>query len=395
MCFVTVELLPQQVASRLSRVKVNPQGLKGNLSRLWYGAEQAEQSQATKAESLLKSKSAQPEIVPSQAAKRPVINVSAQRVGEMPLSQKTNVFAARAKQFATQQPLKAAAAAISVVALAQQLADYALSIFNMALFDEELIPEQFSQAIVRIFNRNSRGKITSQGSACIVRSVQNPDLYFVLTAAHCLEDNEAQEIQVHDPRQPSRRFFIAIKPIVVDKNNDVAVLLILPEEIKKFKDEAGVDLPAISANQLSSIKPEKKEVAILQGYPGFIPDEEPSSYRKTLETRGPAIWPTRQEMSIHGEQFRSLPGPALPGASGSPIIQIKGGQPQVVAVHSTGESLLNKSTGRSIAVGAGTLPEYIQQAEKKHAEAAALAKETSASAPTFGNWLYGLLPIGK
>ena len=76
----------------------------------------------------------------------------------------------------------AAVGGIAVITEAKEIADIALKTFNMAMFDEDLISDEFSNAIVRLYSLGGetvwlifqRGAV---GSAFIVRSEKTPDLY--------------------------------------------------------------------------------------------------------------------------------------------------------------------------------------------------------------------------
>ena len=61
-------------------------------------------------------------------------------------------------------------------------------------------------------------------------------------------------IEIKDPQHPEKNIKVELNPITIDQDNDVAILLIPANEVKRFKDETGTMLPAIPASQLSSVK---------------------------------------------------------------------------------------------------------------------------------------------
>lgn len=158
-----------------------------------------------------------------------------------------------------------AVAIAAVIAEATEIADFARKTFFMDTLDEGLIPDEFSRAIVKIY-----GERGGQCSGCIIASEKDPSLYFVLTAAHCVSDNDYMHIK--HPQYSGELIKIRLMQILVDPSTDVAVFLIPSREIRKFQDETGSVLPAIPAKQLARIEPRKSEVILLQGYPGDAPN---------------------------------------------------------------------------------------------------------------------------
>lgn len=371
-CLLTINmpfLQGQQAASKLGRLGQSTQGLKNYLGRVWYGAEQA---QALKAESLAaKSKAAQSKTVPpAQGSKKTFFKESAQRMRQSPLGQKAGVYAQQAIKFAKENPVKTGVG-IAVLTEAHVIADTVHRLFNMAMFDEDLVSDEFSDAIVRIFNTQEKNfsepdwQADSQGSAFIVRGEKNPDLYFVITAAHCVQDEDFQFVQIKHTRYPNTYVYIKVEPIIIDKANDVAILFIQPEQKKYFVDITGDSLlPAIPAKQLSSIRPRKKEAAILQGYPGFIPHEESRFYRKKFTSQGPEVVSAESTnvIGLPSEKFGAWGRKqSLKGVSGGPMIAIRDNkQPQVIGV----ASMQNVPTKTIFVSAVGQLPEYIQKAER-------------------------------
>jgi hypothetical protein len=374
-----VSLQCAQASRAAGSISRNAQGLKDNLRRIWYGAE---------AESLAaKSKTAQTKTVPpAQGPKRSFFKESAQRIRQSPFVQKVGAHAQQAIKYMNENRVKTGVG-IAVLTEAQMIADTVHMLFNMTMFDEELISDEFSDAIVRIFNSYYWGldpsSVTGLGSAFIVRSEKNPGCYFVVTAAHCVLDENFQFVQIKDSRHPDNYVYLKVEQIIVDKNNDIAILLISPQEIKEFEDKVGKPLPAIPAIQLSSIKPHKKEAAVLRGYPGFLSHEKSGIYSKKLVSKGPAV------VSVAGlkrpsAQFSSLPARPLFGASGGPVIVIRDKQPQIIGAFSSGRVLAPGgyslfSTGDVYATGVGELPKYLQEAEKIQEEKSAERKKSTVS----------------
>jgi hypothetical protein len=270
------------------------------------------------------------------------------------------------------------AAGLAVLVEAEEIVDTVHTLFNMAMFDEDLISDQFSNAIVRIYGTSAKKiegtvRFTYRASAFIVQSEQHQDLYFVVTAAHCVDDKLKQVIAVRDRQDPSIAEYIEVLPIIIDNDNDVAVLLIPQLEIKKIKDETGEAFPAIPASRLSSIKPHKNEALALQGYPAFLSHMEPGYYRKKFVSKGPEISEPSEipengpfaGKKIPAEKLSAWNHEDLSGASGSPIIGVKNKQAQVIGIYHGAVYQEGGSGYHTIySTGVGGLPEYIQKAEK-------------------------------
>lgn len=232
--------------------------------------------------------------------------------------------------------------------------------FNLYMFNENLISDEFSRAIVPIYSDYNRG------SAFIVKSEHDPDLYFVLTAAHCVREYK-QYIQLQHCEEC---FSIDVKPLIVNRNEDVAVFFIPLAEIKTFKNKTGTGLPSISAKQLSSFKPNKSEVFALQGYPAFM--ETPSGslkdfhrekliYEKMKKVR---IAPDYRYLGAWFNRSKDNTSKNLSGASGGPILALRDKQPQVLGIF-TSETAHDVY---AVATGVGELPTYLHEAEKKAKE---------------------------
>jgi hypothetical protein len=214
----------------------------------------------------------------------------------------------------------------------------------------------------------------SNGSAFIIRSAENPELYFVLTAAHCVNPGVDTYIQVKYPQHHDKTIKIGITPIIVDPSNDVAVLLIPASEVKAFKEATGSELPAIPGQQLSSIKPRKDEVLALQGYPDLVPFK--NFYREKFmyggaETANISKFTGGKQTPtavIRLNPIESYNPVQLFGASGGPIIAIRDKKPYIQGISSAAGAREKNSWVRSgpvYAAGSGELPSYLQKAEEK------------------------------
>jgi hypothetical protein len=271
------------------------------------------------------------------------------------------------------------------------------------MFDEDCLSEKFTDALVSIHNipHLHRGKFddipahyNSTGTALIVRSDQHPDFYFVLTAAHCLNPWEEHFIQV---QYAGYNAPIEIKPLILDRENDIAVLLLMLKDVQKIEKEAGRSLGFVPLSQLSGIKPEKEEVLISKGFPTLskkFPDSLVNRQPHTAKAlyKGPyrravADQSERLEERIYQDKYAEnifkrhlklrLPGEPynldaestlsyrdkydLGGASGSPVVAIREKQPQVVGILRA-----QGATDLSFVVmgGVGYLPRYLQEAEQ-------------------------------
>lgn len=261
----------------------------------------------------------------------------------------------------------------AAVMAARWIADEAPALFNMAIFDQELISDKFSQAIVRIYNSSDYStekdynlekdfsSIKSQGSAFIVHIEAEQDLYFVITAAHCVPKEYQQIIAIQNLRDPSLKFYVKVVPVIVDNDNDVAVLLIPDALVEEIKRKNG-SVPAIPSNQLANFRPYKKEVVTLQGYPGFLSHKEPGFYRKQFVSEGPVMVRPHDDQgsikdNIPGEFLKAYTKERpLFGVSGSPIIALRDKKPHIIGIASS------EDAGSLNASAAGQLPEYVQKA---------------------------------
>lgn len=359
---ILICLLPTQLVSLQSskapglweRLKVNTQGLTNSLKRAWYGAEQAAPQVAQR---------------PTPRTQQSYFRGYAQGIRQSPWVQKPYEYAQQTRQFVKKRPVLTAvggAVATVIILEAQNIADSAREIFNPDIFDEELISDEFSRAIVRIHNLDPKegfSEIIGSGTAFIIRSEQNPDVYFALTAAHCVFDRKQQVLDIKDKSRHSR--YLRLKPLIVDRDNDIAILLI-SSEASRFKELTGTELPAIPAKQLSNVKPREKEIIALQGYPGFISEEEPF-YRHQFISEGPATWQKHKGVEFSTPHLEE----SLHGASGSPLIAIRNKKPRVMGVISTqrisDEPVVPpaKKPGYILGTGVGQLPRYVQEAEKE------------------------------
>jgi V8-like Glu-specific endopeptidase len=245
---------------------------------------------------------------------------------------------------------------------AQELVKISNKLFDPTLFDEDLISPEFSRAIVRIYNIKDHENI-AQGSGFIVATDQN---IFLVTAAHCLLDQAQYYIEVDKVK-------IKLEPIIVDKNNDVAVLNISLDAINNYYEYTGRTIPYIPFDQLSHVKPEKYEVVALQGHPSYVPPSERGFYRKKFVTLGPETFSIKdtQSANVPGQLLFTFNPETITGASGSPVISIKDKRAQIVGLVSgafpgtieiLGKSL-NRPFGVATSAGVGQLPEYLRQAE--------------------------------
>lgn len=258
-----------------------------------------------------------------------------------------------------------AAAIATIIAKATEIAECAS---KDLLFDESLIPDEFSRAIVRIYSetRESRG----QGTGFIVASEKVPGTYFLFTAAHCISHKNYAHIRY--PQQPGRSLQIELAPLVINPNTDTAVLLIPSKEISRFRHVTNTALPAIPAKQLADKAPIISERIALIGFPGndayrgkdvYVPHIEECIVYEPYKT-------TEQTLTKCIRSKRHLPEEALSGASGSPYIAIQGNRPEIQGIHASGdyyscEDGSNVRARTSYVGGCGELPHYLQEAEKR------------------------------
>lgn len=298
--------------------------------------------------------------------------------------------------------LTSVAAVASIIAEANEIADWASSKgFFKQGFDERLIPKEFDDAIIRMSTESSIlvVAVVSACSGSIIVSKNDPNLYFVLTAAHCIGPKNYAHIK--NPQNPAQYIGIKLEPLVIDEGTDVAVLLIPSQAIRKFKNATGRALPAIPASQLSSAGPRTGEPILLQGYP-----ENKDVYKGKEVYKEKLVVINPEEIIKSGSLGRILPIPydqdriatrlvpsekhspaPLGGASGAPLIALRGKTPEVLGVcHASEEfhsvwSWLGISTpkrmGPLYASGCGKLPLYLQEAEKRALEAKEAEKNKS------------------
>jgi len=261
--------------------------------------------------------------------------------------------------------ITAPAAIAAVIAEASEIADFARKTFFMDTLDEGLISDEFSRAIVKIYDEGG------QCSGCIVASEKYPDLYFVLTAAHCVSAEGKNHVHIKHPQYSDysdKDIKIGLTQILIEPSTDVAVFLIPTQEIRKFQDETGTVLPAIPAKQLARIEPSKNEVILLQGYPSDVPYEH--FYREKFMAKGSAtknVYTGGRENTVTKliPLEKHLPE-TLHGASGAPYIVIRDNSPEVQGIHSGGAFYKSSKAriGPTYGGGFGKLPDYLQEAEK-------------------------------
>lgn len=253
--------------------------------------------------------------------------------------------------------------------LIPEVADLAPEIFLMERLDKDnVISDELSPAIVRFNNQSEREN--NRCSCCIVASVKNPDMRFVLTAAHCISEKRESEsdILIRSPQDPCKMIPITgLTPVLIDRAGDIAVLRIPVETIKNFESTIGNKFPAISATQLASIEPRIGEIFSLQGYPNgdYYREKLIFNVNKFEEHLG-------ESQKFSSTQQHSLK--RLGGASGGPLIVIRDGRPEVQGlIHAQGLSFSSlydlfagngKRNGFIYGVGCGKLPRYLEEAEK-------------------------------
>ncbi|MBY0109840.1 MAG: serine protease [Candidatus Babeliaceae bacterium] len=235
--------------------------------------------------------------------------------------------------------------------LSQALELYQISnkLIDPKFFDENVIPEEFSRATVKIYNIKDY-QVTGQGSGIIVATEQN---VFFLTAAHCILDQQKQFIVVDDVR-------LLVEPIIVDRDNDVAVLFISSTQIQRYYQKNNNKIfPSIDKNQLTAIKPQIKEIVAVQGYPGIM-EQMQGFYRKKY-------------LSIKPEVGVTFNPEDLSGTSGGPVIIVNdkkakifglvraGSQPRLISIFGM---KMTRPLGFAVASGVGQLPSYVQKAEE-------------------------------
>ncbi|MCC7414864.1 MAG: trypsin-like serine protease [Epsilonproteobacteria bacterium] len=263
-----------------------------------------------------------------------------------------------------------AAAIAAIIAEATEIADWAGKTWFKQGFDEKLIPDEFSRAIVRIYSQNR-----AQCTGFIVSSEKSPGVHFLFTAAHCIRFKNYAHIK--KPQNPAEYIRIELIPAVVMQSTDVAVFLIPSKQIRYFQDKTGTTLPAIPAKQLASSAPRKGKHVLLQGYPCnkayykktgvhteklFVDEPETIGATGAVgEAKVDSIYTTLLPTETY------LPE-SLGGASGSPCIIMRGKTPEVlgIAIAQTGsEEDPKRRAGPLQAGGCGKLPFYIQEAESR------------------------------
>ncbi len=271
--------------------------------------------------------------------------------------------------------ITAPAAIAAIILEAGEIADFARKTFFMDTLDEGLISDEFSRAIVKIYDESG-----GQCSGCIIASEKYLGVYFVLTAAHCVSHEGKDYIHIKHPQysdDSDKDIKIELAQILIEPSTDVAIFLIPSQEKRRFQDETGTVLPAIPAKQLSSIEPRKNEVILLQGYPARVPFK--NFYREKFMSKGPTA-----SSYTGGEETltklvpleKHLPE-TLHGASGAPYIVIRDNSPEVQGIHSGGVfyTFGKVRAGPTYGAGFGKLPHYLQQAEDYAQEAEKRAHE--------------------
>jgi len=338
----------------------NIQAIKEGAKRLWYG-EGAQAAEIQKAPQLQKTVPA----TPTAKAQPSFFRRSAEHVSQSSWGQKATAYAQQTKQCAQRNKLKTAlgiTGGATVLAIAYEISDFAHTHYNMAMFDEDLISDEFSDAIVKLANLHS----DSTGTAFIIRSEQEPESYFVLTAAHCVKDVSEAMIIINNKKKGP--FGLMAKPIIIDEKNDIAVLLIPSDDVLLGEKTLGKTLPFIPFHKLSSIKPRIKEAVLLHGYPSFIWNKEPGFYRQKFVSVGPGEWPSQDtDPMTPGEVlYSSQKTPRLKGASGAPIIAMRNGEPEIIGIAAKQFILKGQeSNGFLLATAVGQLPYYIQEAKEQ------------------------------
>lgn len=245
----------------------------------------------------------------------------------------------------------------AVISEARKIAHSASEIIVLDMLDENLLPDEFSPAIVKIY-----GKYRCSG--VIVASEKNPGLYFVVTAAHCLSSEDGDYVEIKHPHysDPDKDIMLILTKIFIDPSTDVAIFLIPSYEIRYFEDETGTALPAIPAKQLSSIAPRPGEVVLLQGYPKDTPLG--NAYKEKFLVQGPT---NAYQKKLSVTELITIEKDFLPsksGASGAPYLVVRDNRLEVQGIHSGGlrEALGKKKV--SYAGGFGKLSHYLKEAEQ-------------------------------
>lgn len=395
------------LGQRISKMRINPQAAKQCAKKIWYGSEAEQASSATKAGPIASKAK------PSAASKMAAQYTKFQR---SPQIQNLKEQGQQSWKFAKKNPLNVLVPAVTLAAILgmENIADFineaeeiiaaAKKSFNMNSFDENLISEKFTNAIARIYNvyeedlNNIPAGYDSQGSAIIIKSDEHPDFYFVLTAAHCLRPFGYHFVHL---QHTGRDAHIEITPLIIDRENDIAVLWILPKDIRDFEKGTETRVPFVPLSQLTEVKPHKEEILMLKGFPSLgkkLPEKlkKREIYSTKIVHEGPSKMSIPNQIRRLEERtlerlypentfkpYLKLAIPETPynldaesrmswqekqdlaGASGSPVIALRDKQPVVMGVFTAQGA---QDPNRLKASGVGYLPRYLQEAEKSAQE---------------------------
>ncbi len=256
----------------------------------------------------------------------------------------------------------------------EEILDVVQATINIEIFNSELIPDEITKAIVKIYSLSEEEYLFrnyikhyptkySHGTAFIVQG-ENTDSYYVVTAAHCVDDSKMNCIQINKDNDE----FLLVEPLIVDHENDVAILLIEPERTKEF-----LSLNAIPQKYISNRIPERRKVLSILGYPKFLTSETLKPYEVKVAVKEPKI-----KLNIPGgiqttgmESISHRIQKSLNGISGGPVIGMSKEKPYIIGVHSasayhvTEVPLFSIRRNSAYTAGGGRLPEYLQNAEKE------------------------------